>query len=74
MKAGGKQSNRQRDTEESELVPVGLHVGQNEPPVPIGSQIQLSEPIGDKEKITSRALKMTVCAGLGKDWGEVISE
>jgi hypothetical protein len=56
----------------SKSVPVGLDVGRNEPPMPIGSQIQPREPVGDKNRITSRVLKMAVCALLGKDRGEVI--
>jgi hypothetical protein len=39
--------------ENSKSVPVGSPVGQNEPPVPIGSQTQPSEPIGDKNRITN---------------------
>jgi hypothetical protein len=56
-----------------ESVAVGSPVGQNEPPVPIGSQTQPSEPIGDKNRITSLALKRAVCAGLGNEGGEVVS-
>jgi hypothetical protein len=37
-----------------------------------GSHIQPSEPIEKKKRITSRALKRAVYAGLGKDRGEVI--
>jgi hypothetical protein len=58
--------------EYSKSVPVGSPVGRNEPPVPIGFQTQPSEPIGDKNRITSLALEMVGCAGLGKDKGEVV--
>jgi hypothetical protein len=76
-KTGGKQSNRlaeisdsignRREIEDCESVAVGSPVGQNELSVSIGSQTQPSEPIGDKYRITSLALKSTVCAGLGND-------
>jgi hypothetical protein len=39
--------------EDSESVPVGSPVGQNEPPVPTGSHTQPSGPIGDKNRIGS---------------------
>jgi hypothetical protein len=52
---------------DSNSVPVGLPIGQNEPSVPIGSHIQPSEPIEDKKRITSVALIRADCAGLGKD-------
>jgi hypothetical protein len=58
--------------EDSESGPIGSPVGQNEPPVPIGSQTQPSEPIGDKNRITSLALKRAVCAGIGNDGGEAV--
>jgi hypothetical protein len=57
--------------EDNKSVPVGSPVGQNEPPVPIGSQTQPSEPTGNKNTITSMALKKDVCAGPGKDRGDV---
>jgi hypothetical protein len=82
MKAGGKQSNQlaeisdyignRREIEDSKSVPIGLSVGQNELLVPIGSHTQLSEPIGDKNRITSMALRRAGCAGLGKDGSEVV--
>jgi hypothetical protein len=53
--------------EDSKSVPIGSPAGQNEPPVSIGSQTQPSEPIGDKNRITSLALKRAVFAGLGED-------
>jgi hypothetical protein len=56
----------------SKSVPVGAPVGQDEPPVPIGSQTKPSEPTRDKNNITYRALKRAVCAGLGKDRGVVV--
>jgi hypothetical protein len=37
--------------EDSKSVPTGSPVGRNEPPVPIGSHTQPSEPIGDKNRI-----------------------
>jgi hypothetical protein len=58
--------------EDSMSVSVGSPVGQNEPPVSIESPTQPSEPIGDKNRITSRALKRAACADLGKDRGEVV--
>jgi hypothetical protein len=82
MKAGGKQSNRlaeildyigkRREMEDSNSVPDGSPVAQNEPPVPIGSHTQPSEPIGDKNRITIMALKRAGGAGLGKDRGEAV--
>jgi hypothetical protein len=51
VKSGGKLS---------KSVPVGSPVGQNEPPVPIGSHTQPSEPIGDKNRITSMTIKRAV--------------
>jgi hypothetical protein len=59
--------------EDSKSVFVGSPVGQNEPPVPIGSQTQPGEPIGDKNRITSRAMKRAVCAGLRKERREVVT-
>jgi hypothetical protein len=41
----------------------------NQPPVPIGSQTQPSEPIRDKNRINSLALKRAVFAGLGENRG-----
>jgi hypothetical protein len=75
MKAGGKQSNRfdemydyignRRDRRQQD--PVNSLVGQNEPPVRIGSDTQPSEPIGYKTRMTSIALKRAGCAGVGKE-------
>jgi hypothetical protein len=48
--------------EDSKSVPVGSSVGQNEPPAPIGCHTQPSEPIGDKNRVISMALKRAVCA------------
>jgi hypothetical protein len=56
---------------DSKSVPVGSTVGRNEPPVPIGSQIQPSEPTGDKNRVTNTAIKRAGCAGLGTDKREV---
>jgi hypothetical protein len=42
--------------EDSKSVSVRPPAGQNEPPVFIGSQTQPSEPIGDKNRITSLAV------------------
>jgi hypothetical protein len=55
--------------EDSKSVAVGSLVGQNEPPVPIDCHTQPSEPMGDKNRITTMALKSADCAGLGKDRG-----
>jgi hypothetical protein len=81
MKAGGTQSNRlanisayvgnRWEMEDRKLVHIGSLVGENEPPVSIGSHTQPSEPIGDKNRITSAALKKAGCAGLGNDRGDV---
>jgi hypothetical protein len=67
MKADGKQSNQlaeildyirnRREMEDGNSVPIGSPIGQNEPPVPTGSHIQLSKPTGDKNRIISMALK-----------------
>jgi hypothetical protein len=57
---------------EDKSVPVGSPVGQNEPPVLIGSHTQPSEPIGNKNRITSMALEKAVCVGLEKDRAEVV--
>jgi hypothetical protein len=43
--------------EDSETVPAGSPVEQNEPPVSVGSHTQQSEPIGDKNRINSMDLK-----------------
>jgi hypothetical protein len=51
----------------SKSVLIVLPIGQNEPPVPIGSPTQRNKPIGDKNRITSMALKRASCAGQGKD-------
>jgi hypothetical protein len=56
-----------REIEEQNPIPIGSPVGQNELPLPTGSQTQPSEPIGDKNRITNMALKRARCAGLGKD-------
>jgi hypothetical protein len=53
--------------EDSKSVLVGSPVRQNEPSVPIGPRTQPSEPIGDKNRITSMALKRAVYAGLGRE-------
>jgi hypothetical protein len=39
-----------REMEDNKSVAVGSPVAQNEPPVPIGSHTQPSEPIGDKKQ------------------------
>jgi hypothetical protein len=57
---------------ENKSVLVGSPVAQNEPPAPIGSHTQPSEPIGDENRIASLALNRAVCAGLGKYRGEVV--
>jgi hypothetical protein len=67
MKAGGRQSNwlakisdyigNRRGMEDSKSVPAGSPVGQNEPPVSTSSETQLSEPIGDKNRLTSLSLR-----------------
>jgi hypothetical protein len=82
VKAGGKQGNRLVDVsdfignrlemEDSKTVPVGSPVERTKPSVPIGCHTQPSEPIGDKNRITSMALKRAVCASPGKDRGEVV--
>jgi hypothetical protein len=56
-----------RGVVDSRSVPTGSPVGQNEPPVAIGSHAQPSEPIGDKNRIISMALKRAVYAGVGKE-------
>jgi hypothetical protein len=55
---------------DSKSVPVGSPVTQNEPPLSIGLHTQPSEPIGDKNRITSLALKIIGFAGLRKDMRE----
>jgi hypothetical protein len=57
--------------EDSKSVPVGSPVRQNEPLVRIGSHTQQSEPVGNKKRIISMALKRARCAGL-QDRGEVV--
>jgi hypothetical protein len=54
-----------REMENSKSVPIGSPVARNEPPVSIGSQTQPSEPLRDKNWITSMALKKAICVGLG---------
>jgi hypothetical protein len=63
-KAWGKESERlaemsecvgeRREMEDSKSVPVGLPVVHNEPPAPIGSQIQLSEPAENKNMVLKK--------------------
>jgi hypothetical protein len=82
VKSSGKQSNQlteisdyignRKEMEDSKSVLVGSPIGQNEPPVPSGSQTQPREPIGDKNRIASRVLKRAICADLGNDRGEVV--
>jgi hypothetical protein len=38
--------------EDSKSVPIVSPVGQNEPPVPIGSRTQPCEPVGEENRIT----------------------
>jgi hypothetical protein len=45
---------------DSKSVPIGSPVGQNERSVPIGSHVQPSDPIGDKNWITIMALKRAI--------------
>jgi hypothetical protein len=45
-----------RRKEGSKCAPVGSLIWQNEPPVSIGSHIQQSEPIGDKDGVINLAL------------------
>jgi hypothetical protein len=54
---------RRTEVGDSKSVPVGSPVGQKEPPVPIGSHAQPSEPIGDKNRIISMALKRPFVLG-----------
>jgi hypothetical protein len=56
-----------REMEDSKSILAGSPVAHNEPPVPIGSQTQPSEPIGDKNRIISPALKSAGYAGVGED-------
>jgi hypothetical protein len=51
---------RRKGMEDRKSVLIGSPVEQKEPPVPIGSHTQPSEPIGDKNRITSLALKRAV--------------
>jgi hypothetical protein len=77
VKARGKHGNqlaeisgyigKRREIEGSKSVPAGSSVEQNDPPVLIGSHTQLSEPVGDKDTITSLAQERAFCASLGKD-------
>jgi hypothetical protein len=46
-----------REMQGSNSVPVGLSVGQNEPPTTGGCHTQQSEPIRNKNRINSMALK-----------------
>jgi hypothetical protein len=55
---------------ESKSLPVGSTVEQNQPPVPIGSPTQPSEPTGDMNRVPNTALKRTGCAGLEVKWEE----
>jgi hypothetical protein len=55
------------EIKDRKLVPVGSPIGQNEPSVPIGSHTQPSEQTAHKNRITSLAMKRTVCVSLGKD-------
>jgi hypothetical protein len=73
-KKSGEQSNQlakisdyignKREVEDRKSLPVGSPVGQNEPPVPIGSQTQRSEPTGDKNRKTSHLLSRSFLAWL----------
>jgi hypothetical protein len=65
LEIGGKK-------EHSKSVPVGSLVDQNEPMISIGSYIQRSEPIGDKNRITRLALKWANCAGAGRQKAEAV--
>jgi hypothetical protein len=58
-----KQGEGKQEMKNENSVPVGSPAGQNEPAIPIGSQTQLSEPRGDKNRITKVALK-TLSLGL----------
>jgi hypothetical protein len=55
-----------------ESVPIGSPVGRNGPRVPIGCHAQLSDPVGDKYRISSTGLEGARCSGLGKDTEEVV--
>jgi hypothetical protein len=75
VKASGKQNNQfaeiseyvenRREIEDSKSVPVGSLVGQNETLEPIGSHTQPSEPIGDKNRITSMTLNFFLICIVG---------
>jgi hypothetical protein len=56
-----------RGMKDSESVPIGSPVGLIKPPVAIGPPIKSSEPIGDKNRLTTMALRISCCAGLGKE-------
>jgi hypothetical protein len=56
---------------EDKSVPVGSLVEQKEPPVSTDSPTEPNGPIGNKDVITSMALKRAVNARLGRDKGEV---
>jgi hypothetical protein len=72
VKAGGKQGNRlaqisdyvgsRRGTEDSKSVRIGSPVGQNEPREPSSFHAQPSEPLGNKNRISSMALERAVFA------------
>jgi hypothetical protein len=82
VKVGSKQNNRlvdisdyienRREMQDSKLVLAGSPVGQSEPPVLIGSQTQLSEPVEDKNRLTNMALKRADFSGIGKERRDVI--
>jgi hypothetical protein len=61
-----------REMVASKLVPIVSPIGQNELPFPIVSPTQLNDPIGDKNMITSMALKRAGCVDLGKDKGDMV--
>lgn len=61
MKPDGKQNSwlanildyigKRKEMEDNKPVSIGLPIGQNGPSVPIGSQTQLNNPIGDNQDI-----------------------
>lgn len=59
-----------REREDRKSVPVCSPVGQIGQPVATGSPTKLSEPIGDKNRLISIALKRAGFAGLEKNRGE----
>jgi hypothetical protein len=63
---------KEEENVDSKSVPAASLTGQNEPPVPIGSHTQQTEPIADKNRITSLALKRAGYVGLRKDRGELV--